>query len=199
VYLDVKVEGKPLGRIVIALNDDVRVGAARFADLSEEKDGVGYRLSKFDGIFSVSALLFCLFVCEGVRIMPLCCPVTRCVRVRASAPACRTLRAHPRPDPAKRPRTSTHPPRDALNRRTSATRASSRCRTPPTARRASQAVTACRRSRRSWRPASAATTRPGWLASWCGRPRSGPSRCVCVCVPVMSVVVHSGAPSCQQE
>lgn len=43
-----------MGRIVVALLDDVKVGAQRFADLAEEKEGVGYRLSKFDGIFSVS-------------------------------------------------------------------------------------------------------------------------------------------------
>lgn len=54
VYLDVNVEGKPLGRIVIALAGDAKVGSQRFADLAEGKEGVGYRLSKFDGIFPVS-------------------------------------------------------------------------------------------------------------------------------------------------
>jgi len=53
VYLDVKVEGDKIGRIVIDLFDDVRVGSQRFADLAEGKEGVGYRLSKFDGIFPV--------------------------------------------------------------------------------------------------------------------------------------------------
>lgn len=54
MYLDVKVEGQAIGRIVIGLLDDVKVGAQRFADLAEGKEGVGYRLSKFDGIYSVS-------------------------------------------------------------------------------------------------------------------------------------------------
>lgn len=43
-----------MGRIVIRLLDDVKVGSQRFADLAEGKEGVGYRLSKFDGIYSVS-------------------------------------------------------------------------------------------------------------------------------------------------
>jgi hypothetical protein len=54
VFLDVKVEGENLGRIVIELLDDAAVGGQRFADLALGKQGVGYRLSKFDGIFSVS-------------------------------------------------------------------------------------------------------------------------------------------------
>lgn len=54
MYLDVKVEGESVGRIVVELADDVKVGAQRFADLAEGKQGVGYRLSKFDGIFNVS-------------------------------------------------------------------------------------------------------------------------------------------------
>lgn len=53
VYLDVKVEGDTIGRIVIDLFDDVKVASQRFADLAEGKEGVGYRLSKFDGIFPV--------------------------------------------------------------------------------------------------------------------------------------------------
>jgi hypothetical protein len=60
VYFDVKVEGERVGRIVVALLDDVKVGAQRFADLAEEKEGVGYRLSKFDGIFPVSHQGGCL-------------------------------------------------------------------------------------------------------------------------------------------
>lgn len=52
VYLDVKLEGTLLGRIVVELDSSLApVGAARFADLAQEKEGVGYRLSKFDGIF----------------------------------------------------------------------------------------------------------------------------------------------------
>lgn len=58
VYFDVKVEGQPAGRIVISLFDDAKTASQRFADLAEEKEGVGYRLSKFDGIFPVS--LACL-------------------------------------------------------------------------------------------------------------------------------------------
>lgn len=58
VYFDVKVEGQPAGRIVIRLFDDAKTASQRFADLAEEKEGVGYRLSKFDGIFPVS--LACL-------------------------------------------------------------------------------------------------------------------------------------------
>lgn len=54
VYLDVKVEGQSLGRIVIELSDNAPVAAQRFADLAEGKQGVGYRLSKFDGIYDVS-------------------------------------------------------------------------------------------------------------------------------------------------
>jgi peptidyl-prolyl cis-trans isomerase B (cyclophilin B) len=56
VFLDVKVEGEKLGRIVIELLDDAAVGGQRFADLALGKQGVGYRLSKFDGIFSVSCV-----------------------------------------------------------------------------------------------------------------------------------------------
>lgn len=56
VFLDVKVEGENLGRIVVELLDDAAVGGQRFADLALGKQGVGYRLSKFDGIFSVSCV-----------------------------------------------------------------------------------------------------------------------------------------------
>lgn len=58
VYFDVKVEGQPAGRIVIRLFDDAKTASQRFADLAEEKEGVGYRLSKFDGIFPVSLACF---------------------------------------------------------------------------------------------------------------------------------------------
>lgn len=51
VYLSVTAGSKSLGTIVVELFDDVPIAAARFADLVEEKEGVGYRLSKFDGIF----------------------------------------------------------------------------------------------------------------------------------------------------
>lgn len=70
MYFDVKVEGERVGRIVVALLDDVKVGAQRFADLAEEKEGVGYRLSKFDGIFPVShqgadVCSLIVFICTG--------------------------------------------------------------------------------------------------------------------------------------
>jgi len=52
VYLDVRVDGEPAGRIEIELLPEFApVGAARFADLAEEKGGVGYKQSKWDGIF----------------------------------------------------------------------------------------------------------------------------------------------------
>jgi peptidyl-prolyl cis-trans isomerase B (cyclophilin B) len=54
VFLDVRIESKPVGRIVVDLFPDVPVGSARFADLALGKEGVAYRLSKFDGVFDVS-------------------------------------------------------------------------------------------------------------------------------------------------
>ncbi|KIY95020.1 hypothetical protein MNEG_12941 [Monoraphidium neglectum] len=62
VYLDVKLEGQKLGRITIELLPAVApVGAQRFADLSEGKQGVGYRLARFDRVTEA-------FVrCEGVK------------------------------------------------------------------------------------------------------------------------------------
>ncbi|WIA33093.1 hypothetical protein OEZ86_006247 [Tetradesmus obliquus] len=52
VFLDVRVEGENIGRIVVELLGDAGVAGQRFADLAEGKQGVGYRLSKFDGIYS---------------------------------------------------------------------------------------------------------------------------------------------------
>jgi hypothetical protein len=40
----------------VQLFPDVPIGAQRFADLAMGKQGVAYRLSKFDGIFDVSAV-----------------------------------------------------------------------------------------------------------------------------------------------
>ncbi len=53
VYLDLSVDGEPRGRLVIKLTGDAPVGTRRFAQLSQGLNGVGYRLSKFDGIAQV--------------------------------------------------------------------------------------------------------------------------------------------------
>lgn len=60
VYLDVRIDGEPAGRIEIELLPEAApVGARRFADLAEEKGGVGYRLAKWDGIFIEKGYLRC--------------------------------------------------------------------------------------------------------------------------------------------
>lgn len=51
MYLDLTIDGDAAGRIVIELFPDAPVGALRFAELCEEKGGVGYWRSKFNGIF----------------------------------------------------------------------------------------------------------------------------------------------------
>lgn len=66
VFLDVRVEGENIGRIVVELLGDAGVAGQRFADLAEGKQGVGYRLSKFDGIYSVSC---CLYAVLQVMLM----------------------------------------------------------------------------------------------------------------------------------
>lgn len=53
VYLDLSVDGEPKGRLVIELSGDAPVGTQRFVELSQGLNGVGYRLSKFDGIAQV--------------------------------------------------------------------------------------------------------------------------------------------------
>jgi hypothetical protein len=53
VYLDVTVDGAPAGRVVVKLFGDVAVGAQRFADLAQGKEGVGFRRSKFDALTEV--------------------------------------------------------------------------------------------------------------------------------------------------
>lgn len=56
MFLDVSVDRKPFGRIVVQLFDDVPTGSQRFADLAVGKQGVGYRLSKFDALREVNSL-----------------------------------------------------------------------------------------------------------------------------------------------
>lgn len=53
VYFDMSVDGEQTGRIVVQLYDDVPVGAARFADLAQGRQGVGFRRTKFDAINEV--------------------------------------------------------------------------------------------------------------------------------------------------
>lgn len=53
VYLDLTVDGEAKGRLIIQLASDAPTGTRRFAQLSEGLNGVGYRLSKFDGIAQV--------------------------------------------------------------------------------------------------------------------------------------------------
>lgn len=57
MFLDLTVDGEPKGRLVIQLSSDAPTGTRRFAQLSEGLNGVGYRLSKFDGIAQVSTQL----------------------------------------------------------------------------------------------------------------------------------------------
>ena len=54
VFLEVSVDGQSKGRLIIQLASDAPTGTRRFAQLSEGLNGVGYRLSKFDGIAQVS-------------------------------------------------------------------------------------------------------------------------------------------------
>eukprot|EP00884_Botryococcus_braunii_P002242 jgi/Botrbrau1/12018/Bobra.247_2s0022.2 len=50
VFFDVRVDNEQKGRITIQLYPDVPIGAERFLELAEGRDGVSYRLSKIDGI-----------------------------------------------------------------------------------------------------------------------------------------------------
>jgi hypothetical protein len=59
VFFDVSVDGEQSGRIVVQLYDDVPVGAARFADLAQGKQGVGFRRTKFDAINEVRKPFSC--------------------------------------------------------------------------------------------------------------------------------------------
>jgi peptidyl-prolyl cis-trans isomerase B (cyclophilin B) len=51
VFFDVTLEGQDIGRIVVETFDVAPVGSLRFKDLAIGKNGVGYRRSRFDGIF----------------------------------------------------------------------------------------------------------------------------------------------------
>jgi len=50
VFLDVSIDAAPAGRLTIHLFDDVPVGAARFADLARDREGVGYVRSRIDAV-----------------------------------------------------------------------------------------------------------------------------------------------------
>lgn len=58
MFFDVAVDGEERGRIVVELLNDVPVGAARFADLAQGRQGVGFRRTKFDAINEVLSLAF---------------------------------------------------------------------------------------------------------------------------------------------
>ena len=74
VYLDLSVDGEPRGRLVIKLAGDAPVGTRRFAQLSQGLNGVGYRLSKFDGIaqVTISGSNTCLLLFPSSRIPAYC-------------------------------------------------------------------------------------------------------------------------------
>ncbi len=74
VFLDVKLEGTNLGRITIELLPSAApLGAARFKDLAQGKEGVGYRLSRFNGVFPVRCGV--IAACGWQRCQ--CCKPTR--------------------------------------------------------------------------------------------------------------------------
>jgi len=50
VFLDISIDGAPAGRLTVHLFDDVPVGAARFADLARDRQGVGYVRSRIDAV-----------------------------------------------------------------------------------------------------------------------------------------------------
>ncbi|GLI69154.1 hypothetical protein VaNZ11_013722 [Volvox africanus] len=50
VFMDLTINGEPAGRITIELFADVPVGASRFAELAAGRQGVDYRLTKFNGV-----------------------------------------------------------------------------------------------------------------------------------------------------
>lgn len=51
VSFEISVDGESIGRVTVALFQDVPVGTQRFAQLAEGIDGASYRRSKFNEIF----------------------------------------------------------------------------------------------------------------------------------------------------
>ncbi|KAG2442733.1 hypothetical protein HXX76_002815 [Chlamydomonas incerta] len=50
VFFDLTINGEPAGRITVELLADAPAGASRFASLAAGRQGVDYRLSKFNGV-----------------------------------------------------------------------------------------------------------------------------------------------------
>lgn len=74
-FLDIAVDGEEYGRVVIKLFDPSTIAAQRFRDLCKGIEGVGYRRSKFDGIFEVcgfhtSNALQRMSVCTSTGMKP---------------------------------------------------------------------------------------------------------------------------------
>lgn len=53
VFFDLTINGEPAGRITVELLADAPAGASRFASLAAGRQGVDYRLSKFNGVLPV--------------------------------------------------------------------------------------------------------------------------------------------------
>jgi uncharacterized protein (DUF2141 family) len=51
--IDVSVDGQRQGTVTIRLFDSQSIGARRFSDLCKGIEGVGYKRSKFDAIYTV--------------------------------------------------------------------------------------------------------------------------------------------------
>lgn len=49
-FFELAVDGAPAGRFTVELFDDVPLGAARFRDLALDRNGVGYRGTRIDGV-----------------------------------------------------------------------------------------------------------------------------------------------------
>lgn len=54
-FIDIAVDGEEYGKLVVKMSDPYMLAAQRFGDLCKGIEGVGYRRSKFDGIFEVRA------------------------------------------------------------------------------------------------------------------------------------------------